>query len=33
VYLVDSTGFGLPDILQDLFPGSGSLPDTLSKSF
>jgi Transposase DDE domain len=23
VYLVDSTGFGLPDILQDLFPGSG----------
>jgi len=23
VYLVDSTGFGLPDILKDLFPGSG----------
>src|SRR5439155_17119411 len=23
VYLVDSTGFGLPESLQDLFPGSG----------
>src|SRR6266436_7158487 len=23
VYLIDSTGFGLPDILKDLFPGSG----------
>jgi hypothetical protein len=23
VYLIASTGFGLPDILQDLFPGSG----------
>lgn len=22
-YLIDSTGFGLPDILKDLFPGSG----------
>jgi hypothetical protein len=23
VYLIDSTGFGLPDILKDLLPGSG----------
>jgi len=25
VYLADSTGFGLPDSLSDLFPGSGGV--------
>jgi hypothetical protein len=33
VYLVDSTGFGLPERLKDLFPGSGGVPQKPGPQF